>query len=446
MNTIEQFLFKKIDNAQLVVFRVFYGVLLCCEAFGAIATGWVRRTFIAPKFTFSFIGFEWLQPLPGDGMYYYFVIMGILGVLITIVYKFRFTAFAFALMWSGGYLMQKTSYNNHYYLLMLLAFMMAMLPANRNLSLDAHFRPKIKQDWMYNWVRWLIIAQLFIVYTYASVAKLYADWLDFSIIEILMKGKKEYWLIGELLQEKWLHKAVAVFGIAFDLLIVPALLWKPTRKFAFGCSIFYHLFNSFVFRIGIFPYLSLAFCLFFFQPQIIRKLFLTKKEVNIPKETKFPKNFRWLTGAMVTYLLIQLLLPLRHHLIEDDVLWTEEGHRLSWRMMLRTRAGYTRFKVVDTATSHTASIKLDDYLTKKQRRKVGCYPDFIWQFAQYLKKEYAKKGTDISDIVTGKCKVNAGKYQTLIDPNVDLAAAPWNQLTHNEWILPREETKSILKK
>ena len=445
MKTIENFLFKKIDNAQLVVFRVFYGILLCAEAFGAISTGWVRRTFIEPKFTFNFIGFEWLQPLPGDGMYYYFALMGIFGILVTLGYKYRFSAFAFAFMWAGVYLMQKTSYNNHYYLLMLLAFMMALLPANRNLSLDARLNPGIKRDWMHNWIRWLIIGQLFIVYTYASVAKMYGDWVDFSIIEILMRGKKDYWLIGEFLQEKWVHTAIAVFGIIFDLLVIPALLWKPTRKLAFGFSIFFHLFNSYVFRIGIFPYLSLAFCVFFFQPQTIRNIFLKKKSITIPTSVAFPKYHNWITGLFCGYLLIQLLLPLRHHLIEDDVLWTEEGHRLSWRMMLRSRSGSARFKVVNKATQKITNVDMDDYLTKKQRRKVCSYPDFAWQFAQHLKKEYQKKGEDISVFVTCNARVNAQESRLLIDPKVDLAAVPWKHLSHNEWILPREDEKSVPK-
>lgn len=299
---------------------------------------------------------------------------------------------------------------------------------------------------MHNWVRWLIIAQLFVVYTYASVAKLYADWLDFSIIEILMKGKKDYWLVGELLQEKWLHKIIAVFGIAFDLLVVPLLLWKPTRKIAFGLSIFFHLFNSYVFRIGIFPYLSLAFCLFFFEPQTVRNIFLKKKTVDIPKKETTPKYHQWILGAMAIYLVIQVLLPLRHHTFEGDVLWTEEGHRLSWRMMLRSRTGYTRFKVVDKATQETINVKLDDYLTKKQRRKIGCYPDYIWQFSQRLKKEYAAKGQDISVFVTGKSKVNGSGYYPLIDPTVDLAAVPWKHFSHNEWILPIDAEKSTSKK
>lgn len=433
---LERLLFKRIDNAQLVVFRIFYGLLVCSEAFGAIGTGWVRRTFIEPQFTFNFIGFEWLQPLPGNGMYFYFIVMGIAGIFITIGYKYRYSAFAFAILWSGVYLMQKTSYNNHYYLLMLLAFIMALLPANKNISIDARLNSGIRSDWMYNYVRLTIIVQLLIVYTYASVAKLYGDWLDFSIIEILMRGKKDYFLIGELIQEKWVHKIVAVFGIGFDLLVIPALLWKPTRKMAFIFSIFFHLFNSYVFRIGIFPYLSLAFCVFFFDPQTIRNLFIKQKKVELPTGAQIPKNKRWIMSAMALYFVIQLLLPLRHHAFKDDVLWTEEGHRLSWRMMLRSRSGSLSVRVVNKETGDSKTVKLDEYLTKKQRRKVACYPDFLWQFAQRLKKEYAEKGEAVSVYVTNRVKVNQGKYHQFINPEVDLANVPWKHFSHNEWILP----------
>ena len=320
---LKQFLFKPIDNAALVVFRVLYGFLVAAECYGAIATGWVKKNLIEPQFTFNFIGFEWLQPLPGNGMYIYFAIMGTLGLLIMIGYKYRFSAFAFAIMWTAVYLMQKTSYNNHYYLLMLLAYIMAFLPAHKDASFDARLNPRIHSNVMHNYVRWIIIVQLFIVYTYASVAKCYADWLDLSIIEILMRSKKDYFLIGNLLQQRWLHWCVAIFGILFDLLIVPALLWKPTRKWAFAFSIFFHLFNSYVFRIGIFPYLSLAFTVFFFEPQTIRKIFLRKKEVIIPTAIPKPKNHQLVLGILTVYFSVQIALPLRHHFFKDDVLWTE---------------------------------------------------------------------------------------------------------------------------
>ncbi len=436
---LNQFLFKKIDNAQLVVFRVFYGLLISAECYGAIITGWVRRTLVEPRFTFSFIGFEWLQPLPGDWMYVYFAIMGTLGLMIALGYKYRLSAFTFAVMWTGVYLMQKTSYNNHYYLLMLLAFIMAFLPANRDFSLDAKQNPNFRSTTMFNWIRWMVILQLFIVYTYASVAKLYGDWLDFSIIEILMKSKQNYFLVGDLLQEKWVHKIIAVFGILFDLLIVPALLWKPTRKIAFILSIFFHLFNSIVFQIGIFPYLSLAFILFFFPPQTIRNIFLKKKTVIVDNTINVPKNSKWILAILGLYFTIQFLLPLRHYTIPDDVLWTEEGHRLSWRMMLRSRSGTARFKIVSKKTGEENYVKLDDYLTKKQKRKVACYPDFTWQFAQYLKKEYAEKGEEIQVFLEGKVKINNGKYHEFVDPKVDLANVPWKHFSHNEWIRPSQK-------
>ncbi|WP_127137161.1 HTTM domain-containing protein [Flagellimonas oceanensis] len=433
---LDQFLFKKIDNAQLVVFRVFYGLLVGAECYGAIATGWVRRTLVEPEFTFSFIGFEWLQPLPGNGMYIYFAVMGTLGLLIALGYKYRFSALAFAVLWSGVYLMQKTSYNNHYYLLMLLAYIMAFLPANRDASLDAKLHPKLRSQTMYNWVRWIIILQLFIVYTYASVAKLYADWLDFSMIEVLMSHKKDYYLIGDFLQQQWVHKIVAFFGIFFDLLIVPALLWRPTRKTAFVLAIFFHLFNSIVFQIGIFPYLSLAFTVFFFEPQTIRNIFLKTKKIIPETKTIIPKTKKITLTVLGIYFLFQLVLPIRHHFFQDDVLWTEEGHRLSWRMMLRSRGGRITFKAVNIQTKDTTNINLNDYLTKKQQRRVACYPDFIWQFAHHLKKEYAKDGKDIQVFVENKVKINQRPYQQFIDPKVDLANVPWKHFAHNDWILP----------
>jgi hypothetical protein len=316
---------------------------------------------------------------------------------------------------------------------------MAFLPAHKDASLDAKLNPKLHSFTMPNWVRWTIIFQLFIVYTYASVAKLYGDWLDFSIIELLMKSKSDYFLIGELLQEKWVHKIVAFFGIFFDLLIVPALLWKPTRKIAFALAIFFHLFNSAVFQIGIFPYLSLAFTVFFFEPQTIRNVFLKTKKVVVEQSKTLPENHRWVLGILGGYFLIQLLLPLRHHAFQDDVLWTEEGHRLSWRMMLRSRSGTIRYRVVNKKTDKVTFIDLGDYLTKKQRRRVACYPDFAWQFAQHLKKDYAQKGEDIQVFVTNTVKINQGEYYEFIDPKVDLASVPWKHFAHNDWIRPSHQ-------
>lgn len=433
---LNRFLFTKIDNSPLTIFRIFFGILVALECYGAILTGWITRTLVEPRFTFNFIGFDVFQPLPGYGMYLYFFVMGTLGICIAIGYKYRFSIVSFTLLWAGVYLMQKTSYNNHYYLLVLVSGLMCFFPAHRSHSLDVKQNPTLKSDSMYAWVKWSVIFQLLIVYVYAAIAKLYGDWLDFGIVRILMLGKAHYYVIGDLLQQPWIHKIIGVVGILFDLLIVPALLWKRTRKIAFFISIFFHLFNSIVFQIGIFPYLSLAFTVFFFEPETIRKLFFKRKKPYLFNKVEVPSYKPLLYSLGGIYFLVQLALPLRQHFITDDVLWTEEGHRLSWRMMLRSRSGTMQFKVVEKG-GKSEIVDLDDYLTKKQKRRIAAYPDFIWQFAQHLKKEYAEKGIAISVYaLNSKVSINGRPSRAFIDPKVDLANVKWDYFWHNEWILP----------
>ena len=436
---VNRFLFKHIDNSALIVFRIIFGLLIFLESIGAIFTGWVKHTLIDPEFTFAFIWLEWLQPLPGNWMYLYYVIMGIFGFCVMIGYKYRFNIIAFTLMWIATYLMQKSSYNNHYYFLCLLSVVMIFLPANRYLSVDAKQNPNIKSNAMPQWNALILMFHMFLVYTYGSIAKLYPDWLDTTVIELMMKGKQHYLIIGDLLQQKWLHYFLAYGGILFDGLIIPLLLFKRTRKWAFFASVFFHLFNSIVFQVGIFPYLSLAFALFFFEPKTIQKLFLKKKYFYNEAEVIVPKYRILLFVILVSYFIAQLLLPLRHHFIQDNVLWTEEGHRMSWRMMLRTKAGIANYKVIDKSSNKEIPIKMNNYLSNKQMRQASTKPDVIWQFAQYLKKDFKAKGINVEVYVNSKISVNGKPFKPLINPEIDLASVKWNAFKHSDWILPSKQ-------
>ena len=436
---LNNWLFKHIDNSALIVFRIIFGLLCFLESVGANFTGWVKHTLVDPDFTFNFIGFEFLQPLPGNGMYYYYAIMGIFGLLIMVGYKYRFSMFAFTIMWSATYLMQKSSYNNHYYLLMLLSGIMVFLPAHKYASVDVKLNPEIKSYSMPKWCRWVIIIQLFIVYTYASVAKFYPDWLDTSVIKMMMEGKKHYVFVGDFLQQKWLHFALAYGGILFDGLIVPLLLFKPTRKYAFIVSIFFHVFNSFIFQIGIFPYLALAFSLFFFPAEKIQKLFLKKKTCYTAEEIVIPKLKTLLIIGFSIYFIIQIGLPLRHHFIEDNVLRTEEGHRLSWRMMLRIKSGQTSYWIENKDSRKRTHIDLNKYLSTKQKRSVSTKPDVMWQFAQRLKQDFKNKGQDVAVYINCKVSINGKPYKTLINPDIDIANVEWDVFNHSNWILPLKE-------
>ena len=431
-----KFLFKAIDNSPLVVFRIFFGFLVACESFGAILTGWVKRILIDPQVTFSFIGFEWLKPLPGFGMYFYFIAMGVFGLAIMLGYRYRIAIISYTILWAGVYFMQKTAYNNHYYLLLLISFLLIFLPANSYASLDVRQNRIKEENTMPYWISLLFIIQVAIVYVFASIAKFYPDWLDGTFTRNLLADSTNVIALKKLFLQKWFYLFIAYMGIIFDLLIVPLLLFKKTRMLALLASLTFHLFNAIFLEIGIFPFFALTFALFFYEPETIRSVFLRRKtsiETDNGHSNYYGKKIVYF--LIIPYLIIQLLLPLRHHFIEGDVLWTEEGHRLSWRMMLRERNGFIHIRIKDLKTGEESLYDYRKNLTDKQIQNLATKPDFIWQYCQYIKKEF--KGKEIAIFIDCKNSINRKEYKTLIDPKFDMAKAKWDYFRHNEWLLNR---------
>lgn len=432
---MKQRLFLQIDNAPLIIFRIFLGFLLACETFGAILTGWVKNNLVIPTYTFSHIGIEWLQPLPGYGMYIYFAIMGVLGLLVMVGYKYRLSLGLYTLLWGGAYFMQKTSYNNHYYLLLLVCFIMLFLPAHRYASIDAKQNPAIKKLTMPAWCSWVMIIQISIVYFYATLAKLYPGWLSGIFIYNLLDQYVTIPELNEIMTQKWFYLFITYAGMAFDLLVVPMMLFKRTRTIAFIASLIFHIFNAITLQIGIFPFFALSFAVFFYPPDSIRKTFLKKKPIAEDAGKPTNEGLTIVKFLFIPYLIIQLFLPLRHYLIKGDVLLTEEGHRLSWRMMLRTRGGSTKFKVIDKDNGQKLMYNIHNDFTPKQVSSMETKPDMIWQAAQYIHKHFAKQGKNVAVYADTRVSINNGPYFTLINPETDLAAAKWDYFFHCDWIL-----------
>jgi len=432
------YLFERVDNSQLVLFRMAFGALMALESWGAIGTGWVKRAFLDTQFTFTFIGFEWLGFLHGEMMYAYYVVMGIFGVFVMLGFQYRLSSIILFIMWTATYLVQKTSYNNHYYLVVLLSAFMAVVPAHTSNSLDS----RKSLDYSEDCPRWSLLifqVQVAIVYFYAAVAKIYPDWLQAVPTQMWLSMKRDYFLIGGLLQEEWMPYFISYGGILFDALIIPGLLWKKTRPWAFGISIFFHLFNSAVFQVGIFPYLMVAISAFFFPVEQVRKIFFKNRQVLNPSSSQstLTSNQSIWMGILGAYFLIQIILPIRHHFFQGNVFWTEEGHRMSWRMMLRSKSGGIDFMVVDHLKKDTTRVIPTKYLNSKQGRVIATRPDMAWQFVQFLKSELEKEGIeDYSIYANSWARLNNRKAAPLISPEVDLAEVKWEPFQHSDWLRP----------
>ena len=435
-----KWLLQPVDNSPLIVFRIFFGLLLALEAGGAIATGWVKTNLIDPTVHLPFIGFEWMKPLPGYGMYFYYGVMAVLGLGVMLGVYYRASLLGYTILWWAAYLMQKASYNNHYYLVLLLCFLMLLVPAHAYKSWDAKRQPALYSLSCPRWCLAIFAAQIGLVYTFAAIAKIYPDWIQAMPIKLWFSTKADYPLIGSLLQKHWFQIMVAYGGIFFDLLITPLLLWRKTRKWAFMASLFFHLFNSAVFQVGIFPYMAIAFSVFFFNPETSRRIFFRHKlPLPLPEYTPVTASRRvppmfYLLGI---YFIIQIILPLRHWFIPGDVHWTEEGHRMAWQMMLRAKSGQIYFVVKDPTNGQELTVYPDQFLTPKQASVVAVRPDLTWQFSQFLKQHYTQQGyREVQVFAHAQASLNGRPYQPYINPQTDLAAVPWQPFQHAEWILP----------
>lgn len=435
------FFTKRVDNALLIFFRMAFGFLLAFHAFKHITSGDVFKLYLKPKYLFPFIDFEWLKPLPGYGMYWYFALMGIAGIFVSIGFMYRYSLAVLTVLFSGTYFMQKIIYNNHHYLVILLCLFLLIMPTNRFASVDVRRNPSIKQYSMPQWCRLAFIFQVSLVYIFAAVAKMYPTWLDGTFTSILMQGHRRPTYLF-ITQNHYFHLFLAWGGLLFDLLIVPIMLYKRTRVLGAVAMVFFHLFNWYTLTIGIFPFLALSLMVFFYPPDVIReRMFWIKKE--IPEtELDQPQPFyeKWIVYLLVPYAIIQLLLPLRHFVIDGNLHYTEEGHRLSWRMKLhQKRVTYFAMYAKEKGNNKTDTIPLKEYFTKAQISRFTARPDMIWQAAQYIKKEYAKKGKDISIYCSSRVSFNKLPERQILDTTVDLTSVKWDMWRHSAWVLKNDE-------
>lgn len=437
LQQINRFLFRPVDNSALLLFRILFGAIVAADCIQYILTGSLRKYYIAPQYSFPHIAMEWLQPLPGYGMYFYFAAMAGLGVLVMAGYRYRQSLLLLTMLWGGAYFMQKTYYVNHHYLMFLVCIIMLWLPANAGASVDSRLNPALRQNTMPAWYSHIMVLQIGIVYFFAALAKLYPGWLDGTFMGILMSYVKHPWA-ESVFSSRSLLVFMSYGGLIYDLVIVGLLLYRPTRDFALLLSLFFHLFNWLTLKVGVFPFLSLAFIPFFYPPETIRKYFFRPVQAAAADMAKNPGK-RLLAWFFIPYFLLQFALPVRHYFIKGDVLWTEEGSRMAWRMMLRKKTGTAKFIVQDKARGDTFEYDVTKLLTKSQIYHMASKPDMVWQTAQLIKREYALKAIHAAVYVDCKASINGGPERRIIDQKADLSAAEWDHFYHNEWIIPYPE-------
>jgi len=457
-------LFRPIDISALIFFRLAFGLLGFFDVVSIFVQHCLKAAFSPDQFRFTYYGFEWLHPLAEPWMTLFFLILLLASLGIFFGKWYRLSATVFALGFSYQFLLEKAYYLNHGYLFCILSFVMIVLPANRAFSFDVKKNPSLGRSHIPYWPIFLLQFTMGIVYFFGGIAKINPDWLQAMPLKMWLSRNGNMPIIGALWTQEWVAYLMSYGGLLLDLFVVFFLLLKRTRLWAFAFVVFFHAINLLLFSIGIFPYLSLALTLLFFPPDFPKRIlnFLYQKSALLkrwgqnwfaeadlnPEKRKVgakdsfykPKSRRLIILCIFVYCMLHVLLPLRHHYFEGSVAWTEEGHRYSWRMMLRDKQGYGNFEI--KGQSQEKSIKIDpaDYLDKRQERKMYTHPDMILQFAHFLRDQYEGKWKeDVAVYANIKVKLNGRKYQRYIDPGIDLAKERWSFFKSSSWIETMEK-------
>jgi hypothetical protein len=435
---------KEVSVAPLITFRIVFGLLMFFSIARFWWRGWITAVYVEPRFHFTYMGFEWVQPLGKTGMYFLFGIILLAALLITLGLFYRIAAILFFTGFTYVELIDVTTYLNHYYFISLVAFLLIWLPANRHYAMDVWLKivtpKKLVPAWTINIVRF----QMAVVYVFAGLAKLNADWLVHAQpMRMWLPGKTHLPIVGHWMYQTWVAYLFAWFGAAYDLFIVFFLLNRKTRPVAYGFVIIFHVATAIFFPgIGMFPYVMIVCSLIFFSGSFHEKLlsrlpFYKKADAVAASNNTYTFNTRQLINwAVGIYIFIQLLIPIRFLLYPGHLFWHEEGYRFSWRVMLMEKSGAAYFTVKDKATHQRYEVTNAAYLTALQEKMMSTQPDMIVKYAHYLAKQYKKKGMQNPEVY-GEVYVslNGERSKLFIDTTVNLAQQQvgWQ---HYNWVLP----------
>ena len=455
---IKNYLKESVCIAPLETFRVLFGLTMVYSLVRFWSKGWITQFYVDPSFHFTYAGFAWIQPLGNVGMHMLFAFAIISAFFLALGFFYRVAAIAFFSSFTYIELIDKTYYLNHYYFISIVALLMIFFPAHRYRSLDAWLGrvrcSKTIPRWMLNSIK----LQLGMVYFFAGVAKLNAEWLlHAQPLSIWLPMRSHFPIMGGLFTYSLTAYFFAWFGMAYDLLIPFFLISHKTRFYAYMAVLLFHLMTALLFPIGMFPYIMIFSTLIFFSPELHEKIIRKfqnafysllglkanlSSTLNSVKKPCLKFSNQMLMGFLIFHFTIQVLLPFRYVLYPGKLFWHEKGYRFSWRVMLMEKIGTSDFLIMDKLSGKTAWATPEKDLTKAQIKMMNTQPDMILQYAHWLGKKYKCQGFTMPVVkVDNFVALNGHRSRRMINPEIDLLTVT-DGAALQDWILPFNQGKN----
>jgi hypothetical protein len=437
-----------VDSASLAVFRIAFGTIGAWEVTRYFQHGWIRRHWEEPGFHFHYVGFGWVEPLPAPGMQILWAVLGLAAFAIAIGAFYRVATAVFAVGFGYSFLLETAVYLNHLYFLELLAILLMFVPAHHVWSFDA-WRSGSTSQASPAWAVWVLRFQVAVLYIGGGIAKLDADWLRGQPMSMWLEQRTHFPLIGGWFDHPWAGLIAAWSGLLFDLVIVFAVAWRPTRLLGLSAALIFHFTNSQLFSIGVFPFLALACLTIFCEPDWPRELIrMLQGRRWTPTTFEAPPALvgrakRLTTAGLMLGLIfaaVQIAVPLRGLAMPGRSAWTEAGHTFSWHMKQRDKEGDVVFTLSRPGEPDDEVVPAEQ-LPDWQYDAMKTRPELIRQYAHHLAdvavaREPSRPRPEVH--ASALVSLNGRKPQPMIDERVDLAAEPATLGTPS-WVVPLRE-------
>lgn len=390
--------------------------------------------------------FHFVRPVSGNlavALYSLFILCALLAALGVF---FRLSMAVALLGMAYSFLIDKTIYNNHYYLFLLFGFLLLFTQAHKGLSLQ---RPRTVAVVPFRQL-WALRFMVCTVYFYGGVNKLNHDWLVYAEPVYTWLPKMYGGWVLTLSPEAYSAMAfvTAYAGLAIDLFSGIFLMFKnPLRKVLLWVLFVFHVTNAVFFNIGYFPYFSMAALVLFMDP-----VWLAQKTAHMFKRVPVAAVRGGLPAlALGLFVAVQLALPLRHWLIPGNYLWHERGILFSWTMKLRDKEPIIRITYKVSGSNEEHEVPIHEYTGLRQLKHLGYRPLDLVRFAHFMEEELKPRyqNRDIRVYAEVYTRLNHYRpFQLLVNPYVDLTTLDVDNKISFEnytWIVPLGEDRFGLK-
>ncbi|KAL5293204.1 GGCX family protein [Megaselia abdita] len=444
-STIDNFILwihRSVDASALGIFRFCFGLLMLVDIAEERGGSDLDVRYFDENIC-QFPLFPFIKPLsvPKMGAVYTIMWLGAIGIMLG--YKFKLSCLMYSVCFWYILLLNKATWNNHSYLFGLCGFLFFISDADKAFSLNSwiHSSSANNQQVPY-WNYFLIKYQFFILYFIAGLKKLSTEWLS----GYAMTNLGHHWIFSpfriffsvqltELLFIHW-------FAAIFDTSIAFFMIWETSRKYVLPIMMSFHLMNSRLFEIGMFPWVCLAQVQLFYPNnwmKSFKKRSQEKETTLCDRPVTFKEKIR--TILIISYCGLQLFLPYSHFITKGYNNWTNGLYGYSWDMMISSYDTIaTSIKIVDNSNSKTHF--LEPYAFTEYDRWTK-YADMAKQYAHCISDKLTNtldnnplESGNISIYFDVWCSMNRRFQQRVFHPSEDLLKAEWSPFQETQWVLP----------